>query len=136
MRRLTSLVAVMALVAALGWRTDAVVVAERLLAPVYDAVTVSSIRNLATALHSRAIAEGTLEGVTVAELHAWGWEPAGTTAVVIWVDGDRFRAEATDVRPGASTFAVGELDAPTLGRIADPPQEDLDPGVQIIPADL
>lgn len=136
MRRLTSLVAVMALLAALGLRTDAVVVAERLLAPAYDAVTVSSIRNLATALHSRVIAEGTLEDVTVAELRGWGWEPADTTAVVIWVDDDRFRAEATDVRPGASTFAIGGIDGPTLGRVADPPPEDLAPGVRIVPADL
>lgn len=136
MRRLPSLVAVMALVALLGWRTDAVLAAERLLGPVYDTVTVASIRNLATALHSRAIAEGTLDDVTVAELRGWGWEPADTTAVVIWVDDDGFRAEATDVRPGASTFAIGEKGSPTIGRLTDPPPEDLEPGVQIVHADL
>lgn len=76
----------------------------RLAAPAYDAVTTSSIRNLATALQSHALDAGGVEAVTVEELAGWGWVPQDTTAVTIWVGGDEFRVVAQDVRPGASAF--------------------------------
>lgn len=77
-----------------------------LLAPAYDSVTQSSLRNLSTALQSRAMLEGDLDDLTVAALADWGWTPQGTTAVRIEVDGAAFRVVARDVRPGASTFEV------------------------------
>ncbi|MGW6130968.1 hypothetical protein ACWFNE_13160 [Cellulomonas sp. NPDC055163] len=76
----------------------------RVAAPAYDAVTQSSLRNLAVALQSYTLDAGGADAVTVEELAGWGWVPQDTTAVTIWVGGDEFRAVAQDVRPGASAF--------------------------------
>lgn len=80
--------------------------ARSLLAPAYDAVTVSSMRNLAMALQSYTLLEDGAVGVTVEELAGYGWVPQDTTAVVIHADDAGFRAVARDVRPGAGTFEV------------------------------
>lgn len=84
-------------------RSDLAEVPLTLLAPAYDTVTQASLRDLGTALESYAMFED-LDGVTAAELADWGWVPGETTAVTIQVDGDRFRAVAQDVRPGARAF--------------------------------
>jgi hypothetical protein len=116
--------------------------AETLLAPAYDTVTASSMRNLGMALVSYSMMEGDLDDVTVVGLADWGWEPTDTTEVTILVDGDEFRAVAHDVRPGASTFrisstgdeanvSVQRVDAPLV-----PMDADLAPGVRIVRAEL
>jgi len=106
-RRLSGLVAVAALLAAGGLvHGDVLRGAQALLAPVYDVVSQTSLRNLAIALESYALMEGDLDEVTATELARWGWEPGATTDVTIWVAGEQFRAVVRDVRPGAAAFEV------------------------------
>lgn len=73
-------------------------------APAYDASTASSVRNLATALHSALLFDDDGEIASVEDLADWGWTPGEHLAVSIWVDGSDFRVEAQDLRPGASRY--------------------------------
>ncbi|MBB2924386.1 hypothetical protein [Cellulomonas cellasea] len=108
----------------------------RVAAPAYDAVTQSSVRNLATALQSYGLDAGSVDGVTVEELAGWGWVPQDTTAVTIWVRGEEFRVVAQDVRPGASAFeytTVGADGGPGQMGLSAARVEDPLPGVTIRP---
>lgn len=89
---------------------------QALFAPAYDTVTQASMGALVEALRSREIVHGTLDGLEVAELADWGWEPSETMTVVITVDGHDFCVVARDVRPGSSTFHV----ASTAGAAGSP----------------
>lgn len=80
--------------------------ASSLFAPAYDAAAGSELRSLGVALQSYALVEGDLAGVTAEQLAGWGWSGSATTTVTVWVDGDRFLAQARDVRPGATTLQV------------------------------
>jgi hypothetical protein len=101
----TMLLSLVVLIGGLGLaRPELAELPLRLAAPAHDAVTQSSVRNLATALQSYALDAGGVDAVTVEELAGWGWVPQDTTAVTIWVGGDEFRVVAQDVRPGASAF--------------------------------
>lgn len=116
-------------------RPELVELPLRVAAPAYDAVTQSSVRNLATALQSYALESGRVDGVTVAELEAWGWAPQDTTAVTIWVAGADFRVVAQDVRPGAAAFeyTAGLDDAPDGFRRSSDRLQDPVAGVAIRP---
>lgn len=101
------LVAVLAVGVGTGERLgDAVGNLPAVLGPVYDAAAGSDVRALGIALQSYAMVEGDLSGVTAEELVGWGWTASATTAVRVWVDGERFLVHARDVRPGASTLQV------------------------------
>jgi hypothetical protein len=141
--RLFKLVCVACLLVAGGVAHDDVIDAAQLLfAPAYDATTRSSMQDLTSAMESYALVEGDLDDVTVTELAGWGWEPADTTEVTIWVDGDQFRVVARDVRPGSSTFQVSSLDdATSIGvqRVGAPVVAvgaDLEPEVKVVHAEL
>lgn len=116
-------------------RPELVELPLRVAAPAYDAVTQSSVRNLALALESYALESGRVDGVTVEELEGWGWVPQDTTAVTIWVAGPDFRVVAQDVRPGASAFeyTTGLDDRPDGLRRATDRLEDPVAGVAIRP---
>jgi hypothetical protein len=113
MRRLVTLLGVTGALAVAGVTHPALPGAERvpvaaqaLLAPAYDVVTQSDLRNLAMALQLEALATGDLTGLGPADLAELGWTSSGTSAVTIWVAGDRFLVVARDTRPGASAFTV------------------------------
>ncbi|MBO1753201.1 hypothetical protein J4G33_15445 [Actinotalea sp. BY-33] len=118
--------------------TDLVSAPAAVFAPAYDAVTQASLRNLATALQSYALLEGDLDAVTTAELADWGWEPHGTSAVTLWVDGTDFLVVAEDVRPGGTAFQLeggeqGITAAHRLSRdLAALTGAGVDPGVLIV----
>lgn len=109
----------------------------RVAGPAYDAVTQSSLRNLATALQSYALDAGSVDGVTVEALAGWGWVPQDSTAVTIWVRGDDFRVVAQDVRPGASAFECTNLSPEADGAVrfglSTAQQDDAVAGVRIRP---
>ncbi|WP_250445681.1 hypothetical protein [Actinotalea sp. C106] len=119
-------------------QTDLVSAPAAVFAPAYDTVTQASLRNLATALQSYALLEGDLDGVTTEELAGWGWEPTGTSAVTLWVDGADFLVVAEDVRPGATAFQLaggeeGVTGAHRVSRdLAALTGAGLDPGVLIV----
>lgn len=77
-------------------------------ASVYDPVTVSSMRNLVTAMESYAMFDGgdAYGGVTAEVLADWGWAPGSSTHVDVWVEngGASWRAAGQDTRPGAREY--------------------------------
>lgn len=74
----------------------------------YDTVTVSSMRNLVTAMESYAMFDGgdQYEDVTESILADWGWVPSSNTHVDIWIEGDgeAWRAAGQDTRSGAQEY--------------------------------
>ena len=75
---------------------------------IYDSATLSSLRNLATAVESWSMFDNNdrFEGLTVSELAGWGWRPTGTTytEIVVERDGQSWRATAQDTHTGATEY--------------------------------